>query len=79
MYDPTVGQFIEEDPVGFDAGDTNLYRYCGNSPTNARDPSGMASYGPNGEPFWNPNPGIPAPTVPTASTIPAVPSRKRAV
>ncbi len=42
MYDPSVGQFIEEDPIGFDGGDTNLYRSCGNSPTNATDPSGEA-------------------------------------
>lgn len=29
------------DPLGFEAGDTNLYRYVGNSPTNATDPSGL--------------------------------------
>ncbi len=29
------------DPIGFDGGDTNLYRYTGNDPTNARDPSGL--------------------------------------
>lgn len=27
--------------LGFKAGDTNLYRYVGNSPTNATDPSGL--------------------------------------
>ncbi len=31
---------ISKDPIGFDAGDPNLYRYVGNSPTNATDPSG---------------------------------------
>jgi RHS repeat-associated protein len=40
-YDPTMGRFISEDPAGFGAGDTNLYRYVGNNPTNATDPSGM--------------------------------------
>jgi len=40
-YDPATGRFISEDPIGFAAGDANLYRYCGNSPTNATDPSGM--------------------------------------
>lgn len=30
------------DPLGFDAGDSNLYRYVNNAPTNATDPSGMA-------------------------------------
>ncbi len=44
MYDPTVGRFITEDPIGFDGGDTNLYRYVGSSPTNATDPTGEADY-----------------------------------
>jgi RHS repeat-associated protein len=39
-YDPNVGRFISVDPMGFEAGDTNLYRYVGNSSTNATDPSG---------------------------------------
>ena len=40
-YDSSVGQFISQDPTGFLAGQTNLYVYCGNSPTNASDPSGL--------------------------------------
>ncbi len=43
-YDPTMQRFISQDPLGFAAGDTNLYRYCGNSPTNATDPSGNKAY-----------------------------------
>jgi RHS repeat-associated protein len=39
-YDPMLGRFISEDPVGFSAGDTNLYRYVGNNATNFTDPSG---------------------------------------
>jgi RHS repeat-associated protein len=39
-YDPSIERFITEDTMGFAAGDTNLYRYAGNSPTNATDPSG---------------------------------------
>ncbi|WP_156804809.1 CARDB domain-containing protein [Synechococcus sp. PCC 6312] len=39
--DPRTGGFIGEDPIGFRAGDTNLYRYVGNSPTNFTDPSGL--------------------------------------
>lgn len=39
-YDPKVGQFISQDPIGFAARDANLYRYVGNSPTNGTDPSG---------------------------------------
>ncbi len=41
-FDPAVGRFLSEDPLGFQAGDTNLYRYAGNSPTNLTDPSGLA-------------------------------------
>jgi RHS repeat-associated protein len=44
-YDPTVGRFISEDPVGFSAGDTNLYRYVNNSPTNYTDPTGTTISG----------------------------------
>ena len=40
-YDSNVGRFISVDPMGFDAGDTNLYRYVGNGATNHTDPSGM--------------------------------------
>ena len=40
-YDANVGRFISEDPIGFAAGDVNLARYVGNSPTNATDPSGL--------------------------------------
>ncbi len=40
-YDPATGNWLSQDPTGFTAGDTNLYRYCGNSPTNAVDPSGL--------------------------------------
>ena len=39
-FDPTTGNFISEDPISFSSGDANLYRYCGNSPTNYTDPSG---------------------------------------
>jgi RHS repeat-associated protein len=39
-YDASNGRFISEDPLGFGAGDGNLSRYVGNSPTNWNDPSG---------------------------------------
>ena len=41
-YDAATGQWISEDPIGFEAGDANLRRYVGNSPTNATDPSGKS-------------------------------------
>jgi RHS repeat-associated protein len=40
-YDASVGRFISEDPMGFGAGDTNLYRYVFNNATNYTDPSGQ--------------------------------------
>ena len=40
-YDPATGRWDGPDRDRFTAGDTNLYRYCGNSPTNATDPSGL--------------------------------------
>lgn len=39
-YDPKVGRFISEDPIGFDGGD-NFYGYVENQPTLAKDPSGL--------------------------------------
>jgi hypothetical protein len=36
-------RFLQEDPVWFDAGDLNVYRYTGNNPVNATDPSGMTA------------------------------------
>jgi RHS repeat-associated protein len=42
-YDPAVGRFISEDPMKFEAGDSNLNRYVLNAPTILRDPSGLQS------------------------------------
>jgi RHS repeat-associated protein len=39
-YDPDVGRFISEDPIGFKGGDVNLYAYVQNNPVNFVDPSG---------------------------------------
>ena len=35
--------FLNPDPLGFGGGQTNLSEFCGNSPTNATDPSGCDS------------------------------------
>ena len=40
-YDAAIGRFMSQDPMGFAAGDTNLYRYVQNTPTDASDPSGL--------------------------------------
>ncbi len=39
-YSPKLHRFISIDPLGFLAGDPNLYAYVFNSPTNFTDPSG---------------------------------------
>src|SRR6185437_2738121 len=44
MYDPSIGRWLEEDPVGFEAGDVDLYRYVFNAPTYLIDPSGLATF-----------------------------------
>ena len=49
-YDPILAQFASEDPLGFAAGDVNLYRYVGNSPVNYNDPTGMDEWGPLPDP-----------------------------
>ena len=38
-YDPEIGRFISEDPLGFQAG-MNFYAYVGNNPINNNDPTG---------------------------------------
>jgi RHS repeat-associated protein len=40
-YDPTVGRFISEDPLGFGGGDVNLSAYVRNNPVNRIDPTGL--------------------------------------
>jgi RHS repeat-associated protein len=40
-YDPVTGRFIQEDPLGLQAGDSNEMRYVGNDPTNGIDPTGL--------------------------------------
>jgi hypothetical protein len=45
MYDPNVGEFLSDDPIGFDGEDPNLSRYVGNSPTNFTDPDGLKKNG----------------------------------
>ncbi len=40
MFDPSIGRWISEDPSGIQP-DENLFRYCGNNPTNETDPTGL--------------------------------------
>ena len=40
-YNPNTARWISKDPIGFNGGDANLYRYVGNDPVNFVDPSGQ--------------------------------------
>jgi len=52
-YDPAVGRFMSEDPIGFAGGDANFYRYVLNDPGNFVDPFGLFRwYGNWGGPNW---------------------------
>jgi RHS repeat-associated protein len=41
-YDPATGRWITQDPLGFDAGDSNLYRYVRNLPDDGNGSVGIA-------------------------------------
>jgi hypothetical protein len=40
-YDPQTGRWTAKDPLGFGAGDTNLYGYVLSDPVNLTDPNGQ--------------------------------------
>jgi RHS repeat-associated protein len=37
FHHPNLGRFMQTDPIGFDAGDMNLFRYCGDDPVDRTD------------------------------------------
>ena len=43
-YDPRIGRFISEDPIGFAGEDLNLYRYVFNGSVNMIDPNGNSIF-----------------------------------
>jgi RHS repeat-associated protein len=64
VYSPVIGRFMQIDPIRFNAGDVNMYRYVGNSSIIQFDPTGLAppswvdlakNYGPGGTPFCEMN------------------------
>jgi RHS repeat-associated protein len=40
-YDPQLGRFISQDPMGYAGSGTNLYAYCGDNAIGAVDPFGL--------------------------------------
>jgi hypothetical protein len=55
MFSPSLGRWLQEDPIGFQGGDANLYGYEGENPPNNLDPTGLQR-----APFPLPRP-MPAP------------------
>lgn len=49
QYESTTGRFLSEDPIAYEAGDENLYRYTSNDPANRVDPSGLECKKPGSE------------------------------
>ena len=41
VYSPSLGRWLSNDPLGFEAGDVNVYRFVVNSPICSSDPSGL--------------------------------------
>ncbi|MCS7063497.1 MAG: RHS repeat-associated core domain-containing protein [Methylacidiphilales bacterium] len=52
VYSTVHGRFLQPDPIGFDAGDVNWYRYVFNSPVNYIDPSGLMLAPGHGDPKY---------------------------
>ena len=50
IYSPSLGRFLQTDPIKFAAGDVNLYKYVFNDPSNATDPYGLERL--KKPPFW---------------------------
>jgi len=44
-YSPTLGRFLQTDPIDFAGGDGNLFRYVSNNPVNFVDPLGLREWG----------------------------------
>ncbi|GFM32755.1 RHS repeat domain-containing protein [Desulfovibrio subterraneus] len=40
-YDPSIGRFIQPDPLGYAGGDVDVYGYCLDDPINLVDPMGL--------------------------------------
>ena len=61
VQNPGTGRWTSQDPWGFGAGDSNLYRGVQNSPTNYADRTGLITV---------PAPGLPIPVTPPTLPTP---------
>jgi len=74
-YHPPLGRFLSRDRIGYQAGDSNLYRYVMNNPPRVTDPYGFQPPNLYGVP-WTPGPvrNPPPPPFPGPGVIgPAIP------
>lgn len=73
--DPSLGQWLSEDSIGFSAGDENVRRYVGNFTTASIDPSGLESQDPAADPN-RPRSTLPPLLPPDESKPPKIPWKK---
>lgn len=43
-FDPQTGRWTTKDPIRFDGGDLNIYRYVNNDPVDLIDPEGLINF-----------------------------------
>jgi RHS repeat-associated protein len=43
-YSPTLGRWLQQDPIGYAGGTLNLYQMEGNNPVNQTDPTGLSTF-----------------------------------
>ena len=51
-YDPSIGRYLQPDPLGLDGGDVNIFSYVGQNPVMATDPDGLQSIAACGNPAY---------------------------